>query len=186
MTDKLYRSGDGGNSWTPVNVAVPAGYDVRLGLPTFSTPSDGVLVATLVRPRRGTPMDIRFGGQLGTTFMVSHDGGQSWAPTRVFADPHYVAEIISAKHWIVAHIARTDIDTIETTIDGGTSWTEIHPVGLPAVDLFDFVTPLIGWARPSGNECVGVGQTCSYSEDLMVTTDGGNRWTTIDLKAAGL
>ncbi|HEY4845106.1 MAG TPA: YCF48-related protein [Candidatus Dormibacteraeota bacterium] len=185
--DKLYRSDDGGVSWTAIEVAPPPGYEARLSLPTFSTPSDGVLAATLLRRRNGSAPPVRYGGDVGLTYMVSHDGGLSWTPTRVFIEPPLVIPVVvSGKTWMVAHPGTTDTDMIETTVDAGQTWTQIRPVGLPLISQFDFASPLVGWARPSGYECVAVGQTCSYREDLLVTVDGGKRWTTIDLTAAGL
>jgi hypothetical protein len=94
--------------------------------------------------------------------------------------------VVNPKTWLVAQISLDTTDTIQTTSDAGATWEEFRPIGLPAVDRLDFVTPQAGWARPSGYECVGAGQTCSYGQDLMVTVDGGRHWTTIDLKAAAL
>jgi photosystem II stability/assembly factor-like uncharacterized protein len=176
--DVPYRSNDGSASWTSVAVPLPIGFDdVRFALPTFSTPSDGVLPATLLRQQQ----------RIAFTFYVTRDRGHSWAPTRVFSTPpSRVIAVVNAKVWMVASGGPTTTNLIDTTSDAGQTWAEIPAVGLPPLAELDFATPLVGWAQPYPDECVGIGQTCSYREHLLVTVDGGKRWTTIDLQAAGL
>lgn len=174
----LYRSDDRGETWTSVTVPIAASYnEIQLGLPSFTTTSDGVLPANL----RHRPDSAAF------TYYATSDGGRTWTPTHLFGVPPVaIPRVINGTTWFVAHSGPTTTEMIEVTNDGGRSWTQVQTVGLPSIDEIDFATPLVGWARPRSLECVGIADKCSYGEDLLLTVDGGKRWTSIDLKAAGL
>ncbi|MCL6522148.1 MAG: hypothetical protein K6U79_07220 [Firmicutes bacterium] len=158
----LYRSADGGRTWSRQTIPVPAGFHADGGAgvsypPVFSTAGEGVL-------------PVVYTGQ-GFVLYRTRNGGRTWTPStpvRFRAEgPSPAYSIIDGEHVVV-----TDGVDLYRTDDGGESWTTVHPEqSLAGVTELGFVDPSWGWAVVRGAQGTGGGAI------LWITLDGGRTWT---------
>lgn len=164
---KLFRTTDGGQTWRPVQLRPPAAYahDASVAeLPQFFGTRNGVVAVCYRDPGAGAQHLVVY---------VTADGGRTWSG--------HVGPEIGRPQWGLAGIlpfSAADVrdwflflgSRLDTTTDGGRSWTVVRPVFAPrAADIFDvtFTSPRSGWA------VFDTGQ----GPALVHTTDGGRNWT---------
>jgi photosystem II stability/assembly factor-like uncharacterized protein len=173
----LYRTDDGGTTWTPVD----------LGSETIA----GICAIDVLRTRRvfqGTLVPatvITAAGRVGgpAALVRSTDGGVTWRTidmsrwTGMILDVHFVDE----RTGFVA--ASTDSDVARTsaqilmTRDGGATWTEVY--------RSKRLTELV-WKMSWPTRTVGYGTVMSYDPAdphrvVVKTTDGGRHWRELPL-----
>lgn len=158
----LYRSTDGGATWTAVHLPLPPGF-----VPPYG---DGFFAGSPVFDGSQVTMAVEYGVPTSTsqpTWRVavyrSDDRGTTW---RVVPLPHRFGPtpvVVDATHWFIS-----DGATLAATADGGRHWRTWRPdvalrdhLGQPM--RLQFLTPLVGWALSS-------------DADLLMTTDGGHSW----------
>ena len=156
----LFVTRDGGRTWNPVNIALPAGYSgsCMCGISSlrFSDATTGVLV-----------LDI-YGadGALHDFLYSTPDGGTSWLHGWVLPPNAFSVDFLTAA---VGWTLDAKNNTVLYTRDGGQHWATLGtiPSSQGVADL-QFVNSAIGWAlgsEPAGNT-------------LIKTSDGGQTWTT--------
>jgi len=143
---------DGGQTWHSLSLpALPGAGNIGM-IPT--TPpvffgKNGLL-----------PVSVR---DIGFDLYVTHDGGQTWTPTKLVTRNGqssftvYVADM--------QHAWATSGTDLYATSDGGQSWTNLPPTPLP-ISTLDFADANNGWAITPAN--------------LLYTTDGGSTWQPIN------
>jgi photosystem II stability/assembly factor-like uncharacterized protein len=161
-TPWLYQTQNGGVTWRPVPLALPAtlaqypwNYVAGVLLPTFFSAQEGVL-----------PMDVgsrSAGGVVLSVVYVTHDGGATWNATMPISTVTGATSLPDAFHWWIASEAVTGT-SLFSTVDGGLHWLRLTP-GAPftEISVLSFVSSVQGWAIG------GAG--------LLRTSDGGRTWT---------
>ena len=176
-TVPLYRTDDGGVSWTPVD----------LGGATM----EGVCAIDIVRTQaiyQGTLQDrtiVTAGGRVGgpAALIRSEDGGRNWrvidmsAHTGMILDVHFR----DAQTGFVAASSSGDVKSTNAQIlmtrDGGRTWREVFRTARPAE---------LVWKMSWPSATVGYATVQSYDRsnpDKVVakTVDGGLTWTELPL-----
>lgn len=151
---------DAGRSWQ--NRTVAGGMN---GLSSIACPSADLCLA--VGPNAAGISDPQAPGD----YVVSHDGGNTWAQA-TFPEA-------SASVWEIACGSPTSClasgdapragtgPPLLTSSDGGATWAQGVPPG---------ITDVAGIACP-GSTCIGVGHLASGSASITITQDGGRTWT---------
>lgn len=154
----LYRSTDGGSSWSYVSPPLPSPVALFSGSgvaesfpPVFFTGGLGVLPVAFSLPHPAA------------VFYRTADGGQTWIPTTP------VGSGMLAWAFPTPEVGySTDGHALHRTADGGATWTTLTPaLGLEDVTQIDFVSASIGWAVVGGS--------------LFRTLDGGATWSPINV-----
>ncbi len=154
----LFRTTDGGLSWSHVQPALPAGYEsafVTVGAPKFFGPSQAVL-----------PVWLRTGAGRDLFLYVSSNGGDTWLPSAGFARDVDAVDILSMSH----AISWGNYGNFFVTSNAGGSWTPLTP-NLDFGDGFralDFVSPSTGWL---------IQAPVNGSTPLYRSLDGGLTWS---------
>lgn len=156
----LYRTVDGGATWSEVPLALPAGYEsAQTGNsgPQFFSAVDGLLVVHLVMPSDPG---------LATVVYRTNDGGETWTPGQVipFGRPADFHAINDGVAWGGGQF--------HVTHDGGVTWGSLTPGEDFSASLssFQFISSLVGWVLTT-NEAL--------DPSLYQTTDGGVNWQLI-------
>jgi photosystem II stability/assembly factor-like uncharacterized protein len=154
----VYRTRDGGITWSFQPLSVPNGYTAEGG-------SAQSYPATFFDDKKGL-MPIYLGKTTaGITifFYMTADGGDSWSPTTPISSPtnDFVWNWADSSH---GSVAEEGTGILYSTSDGGKSWSKITGSGLKFSQL-DFIAPVIGWGVSDGS--------------LVQTLDGGKDWHTI-------
>lgn len=175
----LFRTSDGGRTWSPAVSQVTFGGQLGTTPPVF-TGQRGMVFNDLTDP------------QLSSFFpLVTVDGGASWRspaevdPFQVFDNPSSPSSDLSlgiaTGTDIIIGTTAVVIDQegyVASTTDGGATWTvAAHGTatsrslaGLFFYAPISFATPRVGWA-------VGIPKTNPHSNGaLYLTTDGGASW----------
>jgi photosystem II stability/assembly factor-like uncharacterized protein len=155
----LYKSTDGGDTWTPLTRGLPQGMKGRIGV-----------TVSPVRPdRMWAIVEAEDGG-----VFRSDDGGSSW--TRTNGD-----SVIRERAWYYSHIhADTqNVDTvyvltlqINKSTDGGRTFDVIRPRHVDNHDL---------WLAPDDNRRI----INANDGGVNVSFNGGQTWTTQDNQPTG-
>jgi len=183
VTDKtpLYRTDDGGKSWTAVDlggaeVAGVCAIDILRTERVFQ----GKLVPAMLVTAAG-----RVGGP--AALIRSVDGGKTWRVTdmsrwtSMILDVHFLDE----KTGFVAGSSSSDVKSANAqllmTRDGGATWTQVYRSSRP--------TELI-WKMAWPTRTVGYGTVMSYDpanphKVVVKTTDGGRHWQEMPLTQNG-
>ncbi|MFO7894790.1 MAG: hypothetical protein R6U63_13730 [Longimicrobiales bacterium] len=150
----IYRSRDGGDSWTQLTAGLPEGPLGRIGLSVSASAPDRVWALVTAEPGGGV--------------FRSDDGGDSW--TRTSRDRR-----LRTRGWYYAHITAdpTDPNTVWVenagfyrSIDGGETF---HRRPVPHGDVHDL------WIHPEDPDVMVVGN----DGGAQVTLTGGESWSTM-------
>ncbi len=188
--NRMFRSTDGGLTWTPTNLASPTGLIGSASVVpsvNFFDNHRGVL-DLVVNPRSCDPqsgyaiLERRF-------VYTTADGGTSWStPTSVPQPSHYSEmRYIDPQHWVGWPAGGGWI----STSDAGQHWTVVQtaaqfgdrpaaaqglppqlPDNYPLNDQFGFVDPAHGWALPYQTS----GDPNARGVTLYLTNDAGSTW----------
>jgi len=151
----IYATQDGGTTWTPQDLTLPAGYSGAMtsaGLPVFFGTSDAVLPVQL------------FANNNGSDFYISHDGGQTWIATTPVAQGGFMATASAADFFVWDGSAPLNVSH-----DAGASWSTVTPnVNIKEnMVSMQFVNATTGWALTSDARS-------HYT--LYRTSNGGSTW----------
>ncbi|RPI94937.1 MAG: hypothetical protein EHM40_04795 [Chloroflexi bacterium] len=157
----LYKTTDGGVTWAPQSLALPAGYetaDFSTTAPTFFGPNDAVL-----------PVWLSTSAGRDLYIYATHDGGATWSRSANFARNGASVAFASWKDVFGYDLS----DVFHVTNDAGATWRTVTP-NVRFSELayqflgMDFVSPTAGWILIE-NE--------SRTTSLYRTNDGGSSWT---------
>jgi photosystem II stability/assembly factor-like uncharacterized protein len=150
----LYRTTDGGATWTPVQSATSS---------TLRT----VLVISFI--------DRMTGWAGGGVIMKTTDGGESWATQVAAATVREFCFLSGTYGFAVGG------KTILRTKDGGATWVNVTPNDSRVKDLRSvcFLDGLNGWVAGRGPD-EQVGAKLYKHSILLRTRDGGDTWTVED------
>jgi len=154
----LWVTRDGGQSWAPIGIPLPAGAPdkaVQAALPVFFG-SDGLL-----------ELDSEAGpGPIQTYIATTHDGGHTWS-SPVLAPgglPRGGVLFLGPQHWLISMGPK-----LSETTDGGKTWTTRQVLtDRLALDLvpWNYIDATTIWSE------VG-------PDRLIRSTDGGQTWTSV-------
>jgi photosystem II stability/assembly factor-like uncharacterized protein len=106
---------------------------------------------------------------LSAAFYRSNDAGEHWTQVDPPGRPNVDAiDVVTPRIWKLQVSGRQ----LLTTVNAGQTWTRVRAnVALPDFRLSgpEFTTTLVGWDRSVNGS----------GADLLRTTDGGRRWTTV-------
>jgi hypothetical protein len=167
LSNRIYRTVDGGTSWTPVTISVPGSGERVYGTPAI----DGTSIEVPVTLTKNN------GDQQVSIYRSTDDGASFTAPS---SPPLAVPAEVSAGDVSAAILGRTvwvsARGRIYESSNGGQTWTTIPSPRTPyVIDLIDS-SRAIATATDSG--CAGK-SNCHGSAYLVITTDNGRHWRTI-------
>src|SRR5215212_1516484 len=154
----LFRTEDGGHTWAPVNLELPAGAEnFEMGVDKdqlqFVSANDGFLV-------------VRMSGEATQTAVYStNDAGNTWTLTPTIIPNAGKSDFLSAQEVIIYNG-----EQFYVTHDGAQTWNTVSP-NIVFGDSFaemDFVNPNSGWV---------VTADAANHRALNRTTDGGATWS---------
>ncbi len=152
---QLFKTEDGGNTWLPITIPVEKAENTRLlyGSPILA--EDGrVLVPILIEGEY----------QKEARIYATQDGGASWV---------LVGNISPASGSVLDKLTSTTMAWLQNE---DTSGLFLHYDG---VRQLDFVTLETGLAYASHGLCIET--ECSIESHLLITHDGGQTWTEVEL-----
>ena len=182
----LYRTDDGGQTWTLSELPAPA------DLPTLFAPDNvdyacGVNWLNMLSPTEGVLITrcLEFNTSANKGWLyATNDGGETWNASALPGTYNNIGYIVSAKFlslsegWVIS-----DGDAgggyLQHTTDGGATWTLVKKLGW--IGQLDFVDSKTGWA---------VAQACPDTDcftrlmALVKTADGGGKWSELKPEAA--
>jgi photosystem II stability/assembly factor-like uncharacterized protein len=152
----LYRTDDGGQTWTPVTLPLPAGAEnFELGIDEgqlqFVSPQDAFLA-------------VRMSGELSQTAVyVTSDAGATWRLTPTLIPGTGASDFLSGQEAILYNG-----DEFYVTRDAAATWSVVSPdiVFGDSFATLDFVNLLSGW----------VVTAVESQRSLYRTHDGGATW----------
>lgn len=160
MQTILYRTADGGKSWTK---SIPSlfGGRVFLGRPVMDGPSVWI-------PANGGA------GPFPSSIVASGDGGSSWNVVASRGDWRnvYLSRRFGNTSYLVADVSQED--ALLKTTDAGRTWRQLLPAVLPN-KAASFVSSAMGF---------GLG-TAADEDSILRTTDGGYTWRIVGLLPYG-
>lgn len=196
VSNGLYKSTDGGNSWNQITVKdgnndsthvggynsntvyfenEQTGYVIGNGLYKTTDGGDSWTKDPFFAGgnNRGLSGIESFNGKLyvigNGNLHVSDNGGNSWTPITVSGINYYSSVYFTDDNNGII----PSYDGIYKTSDGGTSWSKISPINIVQSEVFriNFKDENVGWIW------------ALYSKDtnVMKTTDGGNTWSVVNL-----
>lgn len=179
VTDEtpLYRTDDGGESWT----AVDLGGKTIAGVCSIDILRTERIYQGQLQPRVVIHAAGRVGGPTG--ILRSVDRGESWevidmsAHAGMILDVHFLDENTGLVFASTSQDAASTNALILRTTDGGKSWTEVYRGDRPAELI---------WKASFVDRNVGYGTVQSYDQSraqqlVVKTEDGGKSWTELPL-----
>jgi photosystem II stability/assembly factor-like uncharacterized protein len=182
----LYRTDDGGATWSLSELPAPAdaptmfspdNFDYACGINWLSvlSPTESALIMRC--------LEFNASANKGWLYTTT-DGGATWTVNPLPGTYNNVGFILSAKFLSVAEgwiISDGDAGGgyLQHTDDGGVTWTLVKKLGW--IGQLDFVDARTGWA---------VAQACPDADcftrlmALVTTADGGGRWSELKPQAA--
>jgi photosystem II stability/assembly factor-like uncharacterized protein len=153
----LFATQDGGESWKQVNLPLPSKYissTISVDPPKFFNAKSGILPVTFFT-------DSSYKG-----FYRTQDGGQSWKPGSIVGS-NGIVSIPTLQDIFI-----WDGGTLQTSHDGGKTWTAITPnIDLSQIIAqLDFIDKNTGWATSIDANMKGM---------LYKTIDGGKTWVAL-------
>jgi photosystem II stability/assembly factor-like uncharacterized protein len=152
----LYRTDDGGATWTPVNLEIPEGAEeFELGIDRdqmrFVSATDGFLIVRMS------------GDSTQTAVYVTEDGGETWTLTPTLIPEAGQSGILSAEEVVIYNG-----EQFYVTRDAARTWATVSPdiVFGDSFALMDFVNPNSGWIVSIADD----------HHSLYRTHDGGATW----------
>jgi len=154
----LFRTDDGGHTWTPVTLELPAGAaNFELGIDKdqmqFVSATDGFLA-------------VRMSGEATQTAVyITNDAGNTWTLTPTLIPNAGASEFLSVQEAIIYNG-----EQFYVTHDGARTWNTVSPnivFGDSFADM-DFVNPNTGWV---------ITVDPANHRSLNRTTDGGATWS---------
>ena len=164
----VYRSTNGGTTWTTTNTGFPASASVSILAMSAADP-------TIAYAAPQTP-----GSNLPTSYGVyrSADGGQSWSAANSGMTSSAIEHLVVSP--INANVVYASTDTtMQKSTDGGTTWTTLLPFGTgPAANsgtlAIDPVHPQIIYAGTYGNITRSVDAGTTW--ETVLNTQGAPKW----------
>jgi photosystem II stability/assembly factor-like uncharacterized protein len=152
----LYRTDDGGQNWTQVNLELPEGAEnFELGIDEdqiqFVSPQDGFLVVRMS------------GDSTETAVYTTNDGGDTWQLTPTLIPNAGASDFMSAEEAIIYNG-----EQFYVTRDAARTWTTVSPdiVFGDSFATMEFVNPNSGWIITVADD----------KRSLYRTHDGGATW----------
>ncbi|HEX3641987.1 MAG TPA: hypothetical protein VHV10_11910 [Ktedonobacteraceae bacterium] len=166
---------DGALTWQSQSLPVLPGAgksDMVSTTPPVFFGSDGLLpVMDQIVPPHSSIGNTQ-GPSTGFDLYVTHDGGQSWTPTKLVTstitsnEPSLFTVYVADMQHVWAALGTK----LYATSDGGQNWTQLPPTPQPIEEL-SFVDTNNGWA-------IGLSNATTLSP-VLHTTDGGHTWQQI-------
>ena len=167
LRDELLVSRDGGATWAPQPLPLPAGVCGDAGCTLTGPQFTGGTGFLMVGVAAGTP-----------TLLTTRNLGQSWAPLPLPAHAGRYPRITffgPAEGVLVPAGSQGALgDVFYTTSDGGQTWRPV-PQGVHFTQLgaaIDFVSPQTGFAWIQGGDAAG-----GAAPKMYVTANSGRTWT---------
>jgi photosystem II stability/assembly factor-like uncharacterized protein len=155
----IYRTSDGGSSWTAATLPDPPGFTTMAGGDTLRAGLVRAFGSTLLLPAWG----MQPGAQVETEYaFTSTDGGATWTYLATTRSGINNVTFVSAARWLELIGPG---ESVETT-DAGKTW-HLYPSdysqAAPVAPQIVFSDPLVGYATVRGS--------------IQRTIDGGLHWT---------
>jgi photosystem II stability/assembly factor-like uncharacterized protein len=182
VTDRqpLYRTDDGGVTWTPIaaegleRVAGICGIDI---LP----------VSRVFQGERRPSHIIHAAGRVGGPAMIlrSLDGGATWTVQDLSAQAGMILDIkfLDARNGFICAATNSDLEQAEAlilrTIDGGRTWAQAYKSGRRMENVWKMSWPSarVGYATVQSYDPAPT----NTRRVIIKTTDGGRRWRELPL-----
>lgn len=164
----VYVTHDGGATWHPQKLGLPAGAPSDLGVltnpPIFFNGQDGILPAVFSSTMNSPLMYL----------YVTHDGGATWKNTSIvgaeYANGPGIDFLNTSQGWASFRAL------LFVTSDGGQHWTQLpRSSALTQLSGMSFVSSEVGWATDLSDA----------GSRLFKTTDGGRTWTVVPFLNGG-
>lgn len=179
--DKLYVTGDGGQSWKPKVVEPPAAATASqmnqalYNLPKFQSSRDGVLIVTHAGQK-----------SLTSTLYRTADGGETWrafstlpASDAFNAEARPAYSVVSPDVVLFAPPNQAGIMVIEKGRQRmNAAVTSALPAGARITKL-EFINKQEGWLIVSSGRCAGFKTQCTQETRLYATADAGQTLTDV-------
>ncbi len=170
--DDLYRTQDGGQSWSLRSVGRP-GPQRFFQLPVFQNAREGVLAAT-----------ANNGGQAQLELYATQDGGASWAlqtstplGREIAPGVRLPLAVFDRARWLLLAPGRGQL--VRGTEGGGVAAAASRDPLTGGVVELDMATPSVGWGRYEVGTCAA--GRCTLETRLLRTLDGGQTWAALAL-----